>query len=130
MKSFVAPLVLSLLVICLTSGCENKQVKEMTGTGPKVVYPELDAFENEHLMGVGYAASGPQPNWGEVRRLASADAFKAGISQLEAAAPPSGVSTEKKQAIIDAAKKLSEAGANDAEAAYKSLLEAISAARN
>lgn len=130
MKSYIAPLLLSLLVIFLTSGCENKQVKEMKGTGPKVVYPELDTFENDHLMGIGYAVSGPQPNWGEVRRQASADSFKAGIAQLEAAAPPSGVAPEKKQAIIDAAKKLSEAGATDAEAAYKSLLEAIRAARN
>lgn len=131
MKSQIASFTLCLLLIVITAGCENKQVKQMKGSStPSIVYPELDTFQNEHLMGLGYAATGAQPNWNEVRRLASADTFKQGIAAFEAAAPPSGVSAEKKQAVVDAAKTLSEADVKAAETAYLALMNAVRAARN
>lgn len=131
MNSNFARFTLCLLLLVVAAGCENKQVKQMKGSStPSIVYPELDTFQNEHLMGLGYAATGAQPNWGSVHRMASADTFKQGIAAFEAAAPPSGVSPEKKQAVVDAAKKLSESDIKETETAYLALMNAVRAARN
>jgi hypothetical protein len=102
------------------------------GSGP-VPYPALEEFENEHLMALGYAAEGARPNWGEVKRLAAEESFKAGLSKFEAAAPPAGVTPEKKQAVVDAIRKLSEISSSsneEIEAAYRAVIDATRAARN
>jgi hypothetical protein len=119
---------LGLLVI---GGCQPAQVKEMQKSNETLVDPALDSFENEHLLGIGYAATGQQPNWAEVKKLAAADSFKTGISTFESAPLPSGGDAAKKAAFVAAAKKLSEAGsATDAEAAYKEMMEAKRVYRN
>ncbi|MDZ4688798.1 MAG: hypothetical protein SH850_27300 [Planctomycetaceae bacterium] len=121
---------LCLLLACM-SGCENKQVTSMQGAKNSLVDPALDSFENEHILGLGYAATGERANWAEVKKLGSADSFKAGVTTLESAPLPSGGDAAKKAAIVAAAKKLSEAGTNEEiEAAYKEMMAAKTAYRN
>jgi hypothetical protein len=122
-----------LLLAGLVGGCEPRHVKDMQGGSGPVPYPALEEFENEHLMALGYSAEGARPNWGEVKRLAAAESFKAGLSKFEAAEAPAGITPEKKQAIVDAARKLSETSSSaneEIEAAYRALIDATRAARN
>jgi len=119
---------LCLLFVC---GCENQQVKEMQSSNEMLTDPALDSFENEHLLGAGYAAGGERPNWAEVKRIVSSEGFKAGIAAFESAPLPSGGDAAKKTAVVDAAKKLSTAASNEeVEAAYKELMAAKTAYRS
>lgn len=122
------------LCLLFISGCgQSEQVESMQSGRVVVPYPELDSFDNEQVLGMGYAAEGAQPNWAEVRRIASTEDFKESLARLEASKVPDGVPTEKKShkdAVVAAGKKLGEVESDEeTQAAYKELMDSLRAFR-
>jgi len=117
----------SFCALAILSGCGGKAEKTMGG-GEAFVYPELDTFDSEAFLAIGYPAA--KGNWGEVKKVATSDSYKKAIAKFEAAALPAQHSNRKaaKDELVAAAKDLeAKAAANasnsELEAAWKKIAE-------
>jgi len=118
----------SMCALALLSGCGSQAEKTMGG-GEAFVYPELDTFDSEAFLAIGYPAA--RGNWAEVKKYVTSEKYKAAIAKFEAAPLPSAHSDRKaaKDNLVAAAKEITEkAGSNapnaELEAAWKKIAEA------
>ncbi len=127
------------LFLCLTLmlGCGSSASKKMSSGTEAIRYPELEAFDENALLGVGYAMEGRdgQKNISEAKSQASNDSFVAATKALEASSIPDKYSDRQaaKDAVVAAAKDLTEKAKgsdSDFEAAYATLLQSIKSLRN
>lgn len=118
----------SFCALAILSGCGGGSAEKTMGGGEAFVYPELDTFDNEAFLAIGYPAA--KGSWGEVKKVAMSDNYKKAIAKFEAAALPAKHSDRKaaKDELVAAAKDLeAKATANapnpELEAAWKKIAE-------
>ena len=126
MKQMFAASLCALAFLC---GCAGGGAEKKMGGGEAFVYPELDTFDSEAFLAIGYPAA--RGNWAEVKKYVTSEKYKAAVAKFEAAALPSQHSDRKafKDNLVAAAKEIAEkASANasnsDLEAAWKKIAEA------
>lgn len=116
------------------AGCTNQAVQDMQVGVESLSYPELEAFEQEAIMPVGYAMEMSRGAVGPGKREAKTDGFKSALEAFKAAPLPDGVDKQaQKDAVVTAAEALIEAaGGSDDEfkTAYQNLQSAMQALRN
>lgn len=126
MKQMFAASLFALAFLC---GCGGSSAEKTMGGGEAFVYPELDTFDNEAFLAIGYPAA--RGNWAEVKRVVTGDKYKAAIAKFESAAlPPAHTNRQAaKDNLVAAAKDMTEkakanASNSDLEAAWKKVAEA------
>jgi hypothetical protein len=125
MKLFFAA---SLCALAFLSGCGSQAEKTMGG-GEAFAFPELDTFDSEAFLAIGYPAA--RGNWAEVKKYVTSEKYKAAVAKFESAALPSQHSGRKaaKDNLVAAAKEITEKASSNApnpelEAAWKKIAEA------
>lgn len=124
---FANQVMFAALLALVVAGCGNPNAKEMQGTGPTEPWPELNEFQSGPIMSIGYPAE--MDAWGEVKKAAASEEFKAAVAKLEQSSPPSGYN---KDVLVQALKDLiaaAETGTEeDVKAKYEAYRQAVSQA--
>jgi hypothetical protein len=126
MKQMFAASICALAFLC---GCGGGQAEKTMGGGEAFVFPELDTFDSEAFLAIGYPAA--RGNWAEVKKYVTSDKYKAAITKFESAALPSQYSSRQtaKDELVTAAKEIAEKAKSNApnselDAAWKKIAEA------
>ena len=119
----------SFCAVALLSGCGGGSAEKTMGGGEAFVYPELDTFDSEAFLAIGYPAA--RGSWAEVKKVVTSENYKKAIAKFEAAPLPAGHTNRKaaKDELVAAAKDLeTKAAANapkeELEAAWKKIATA------